>query len=212
MSIPPRCQVEIRRRPPPALGEGLPRWESYLLHGNAVPLSRHPGWLRVLERGLGYTPYCLEAVDGDKIVGLLPLSLVRGPIFGRFLVGLPYLNSGGVSADDESVARMLISAAARLADDLEVHYLELRHERVHEHPRLNQVVRAKVHMRLKLPATADELWLAFPAKVRNQIRKAELHGLQAEWGELELLPEFYRIFSRNMRDLGTPVYGPELFR
>ena len=27
----------------------------------------------------------------------------------------------------------------------------------------------------------------------------------------ELLPEFYRVFARNMRDLGTPVYSPRFF-
>ena len=32
------------------------------------------------------------------------------------------------------------------------------------------------------------------------------------WGGLDLLPEFYAVFSRNMRDLGTPVYGRSLFR
>ena len=32
------------------------------------------------------------------------------------------------------------------------------------------------------------------------------------WGGEELLAEFYEVFSRNMRDLGTPVYGRQLFR
>src|SRR5262249_52412026 len=37
-------------------------------------------------------------------------------------------------------------------------------------------------------------------------------GLAVAWGGLELLPDFYAVFSRNMRDLGTPVYGGVLFR
>jgi FemAB-related protein (PEP-CTERM system-associated) len=31
-------------------------------------------------------------------------------------------------------------------------------------------------------------------------------------GHLELLPDFYRVFARNMRDLGTPVYASGFFR
>src|SRR5262249_25684722 len=31
------------------------------------------------------------------------------------------------------------------------------------------------------------------------------------WGGIDLLPEFYVVFSQNMRDLGTPVYGRGLF-
>ena len=43
--------------------------------------------------------------------------------------------------------------------------------------------------------------------MRNQVRKAEKSGLTVAHGGEELLPEFYSVFSRNMRDLGTPVYG-----
>ena len=67
-------------------------------------------------------------------------------------------------------------------------------------------------MRLPLPQTAGLLWDGFPAKVRNQIRKGQKHDLKAAWGGEELLPEFYAVFSHNMRDLGTPVYGRRLFR
>ena len=47
--------------------------------------------------------------------------------------------------------------------------------------------------------------------MRNQVRKGEKSGLTAARGGEELLPEFYSVFSRNMRDLGTPVYGAGLF-
>ena len=61
-------------------------------------------------------------------------------------------------------------------------------------------------------ADVGEFGDGFDAKVRNQIRKGQKNGLSAQWGGEELLPEFYDVFSRNMRDLGTPVYGRELFR
>jgi FemAB-related protein (PEP-CTERM system-associated) len=32
------------------------------------------------------------------------------------------------------------------------------------------------------------------------------------WGGADVLNDFYGVFSRNMRDLGTPVYGKRLFR
>jgi FemAB-related protein (PEP-CTERM system-associated) len=66
-------------------------------------------------------------------------------------------------------------------------------------------------MRLGLPATADELWTQLKAKVRNQIRKGERQEFEVVWGRLELLDDFYQVFSRNMRDLGTPVFGRPLF-
>ena len=99
-----------------------------------------------------------------------------------------------------------------LADSLDVQYLELRHEVEISHPALTERLTSKVHMRLALPSSADDLWRQFDPKVRNQIRKAEKQGLTVNWGGSDLLPDFYRVFSHNMRDLGTPVFGRRLFQ
>jgi FemAB-related protein (PEP-CTERM system-associated) len=166
-----------------------------------------------LERAFGHEPFCLEAGQGPgEVWGLLPLALVRSRLFGRFLVSLPYLNSGGVLTDDASVARALIDRAIELADALDVDHLELRHEERVEHPGLGHELTTKVHMRRDLPASADGLWNELPPKVRNQVRKARQHQLTVHWGGRELLRDFYAVFSRNMRDLGTPVYGKRLFQ
>jgi FemAB-related protein (PEP-CTERM system-associated) len=160
---------------------------------------------------LAHRPWLLEARQGDETVGMLPLVFLRSPLFGRFLVGLPYLNVGGVLAADDHAAEQLIDRAVRLADDLDVKYLELRHERRQPHPSLSHELTEKVHMRLDLPTSPDELWRSFIPKVRNQIRKAQRQGLTIDWGGEGLLDDFYAVFSRNMRDLGTPVFGRRLF-
>ena len=67
----------------------------------------------------------------------------------------------------------------------------------------------KVSMRLGArPATCGT---ALDRKVRNQIRKAEKSGLVVERGGAGLVGDFYTVFARNMRDLGTPVYSRRLF-
>lgn len=223
------------------LAKEIPRFEAYVLAGVARPrlasgvsndlghedddtphspltnrtslaLSRHPSWLPVLQLGLGHDPFCLEAREGETTRGLLPLAYVRSLLFDRFLVSLPYLNSGGVMADDPAVAPMLIDRAVRLADELKVRYLELRHEEPIAHPALTGQMTDKIHMRLALPANSQELWNHLPSKVRNQIRKGQKVNLFIDWGGHELLPEFYAVFSESMRDLGTPGYGLDFFR
>jgi FemAB-related protein (PEP-CTERM system-associated) len=193
------------------LAERLAALGVYACRTKQVPLSRLPAWLAVLRDGLRHVPYCIEAQEGGRTCGLLPLAYVRSLLFGRFLVSLPYLNSGGVLADDPAVAGALIDRAVALADELDVRYLELRHEQPVEHPALTERMSGKVHMRLALPASAEVLWKGLPAKVRNQVRKGQKCGLTVAWGGAELLGEFYFVFSRNMRDLGTPVYGRGLF-
>jgi FemAB-related protein (PEP-CTERM system-associated) len=194
------------------LAKCLPRLESYVARCGLTPLSAHPAWLTVLQEGLQQVPYCLEAVQDDVTHGMLPLVYVRSLLFGRFLVSLPFLNYGGVRADDEQTASLLIDRAVHLADQLNVRYLELRHVQSLAHPALNHLVSSKVHMRLDLPTDAGILWSKLSAKVRNQVRKGEKSGLTVAWGGSELLPEFYAVFSHNMRDLGTPVYGRRLFQ
>src|SRR5262245_10207178 len=196
----------------PNLAERLPRLTEYAMRGDRAALSRHPGWLDVLAESFGHVPFALEAVENRRTVGWLPLAYVQSFLFGKYLVSLPYLNSNGVQADHDRAARALVERAVLLADELEVKQLELRHEQPTGHPSLNGQLTSKVHMRLALPDFPGPLWESIGSKARNQVRKGEKSGLTVAWGGVEKLPEFYQVFSRNMRDLGTPVYGQELFR
>lgn len=173
--------------------------------------GHHPAWLDALSQGLGHQVHVLKLFESDVCVGVLPLAFVRGPIFGKFLVSLPYLNTGGVWARDDQVARQLIDAACDLADKLDVKYLELRHERPVEHPKFNFERTDKVHMRLPLPPTDEELDKSFKSKLRSQVKKSGTYESTVHFGGEELLAEFYEVFAQNMRDLGTPVFSKKLF-
>jgi FemAB-related protein (PEP-CTERM system-associated) len=211
-ALSPRQTLQIRVQQGNELERGQSRFESYFHSRGQELLSRHPAWLRVVRDGFGHESYCVEAVADGETRGLLPLAYVRSRLFGRFLVSLPYVNYGGVIADDESVAARLIDRAVELAEQLDVRYLELRNERATEHATLIHRVGHKVHMRLELPDSSEKLWKGLTSKVRNQIRKAEKCELTVTWGREELLSEFYAVFSHNMRDLGTPVHGRTFFR
>ncbi|MFO0800412.1 MAG: FemAB family XrtA/PEP-CTERM system-associated protein [Gemmataceae bacterium] len=210
---PPAPELAVVVHPRAALAARLPALTNFVRHSApVVPLGKHPAWLGVLNSALGHEVFALEAVSGGRTHGLLPLAHVSGPLFGRFLVSLPYLNSNGVVAASADVQALLVSRAARLADELNVRYLELRQEARVDHPDLTVEVTNKVHMRLALPKSADALWKRFNPKVRNQVRKGEKHGFAVAWGGAELLADFYAVLTENMRDLGTPVYGIGLFR
>jgi FemAB-related protein (PEP-CTERM system-associated) len=177
-----------------------------------------PIWWNALGQGFGHRSYCLSGCDSsEQAVGCLPLLFVRSLIFGKFLVSLPYLNSGGVLLEGapqstEPIAQALIDRAVQLADELDVKYLELRHEARIEHPLFNHERTDKVHMRLTLPATPELLMASFKSKLRSQIKKANENPFEVRFGGEELLTDFYKVFAHNMRDLGTPVYSKNLFR
>ena len=186
--------------------------------GGCSSLQPAWAWWDALVSGLGHHPFYLVGIDSErKAFGCLPLMLVKSQVFGRFLVSLPYLNSGGVcvqgAADsNQELARALIDRAVALADELDVKHLELRHEVRFEHPAFNHERTDKVHMRLALPSSPDELMASFKSKLRSQVKKSSENQFETHFGGQELLSDFYSVFSHNMRDLGTPVYSKNLFR
>jgi FemAB-related protein (PEP-CTERM system-associated) len=166
-------------------------------------------WQNVFARGLGHRCHYLAARVDGAIRGVLPLVEVRSWLFGRALSSLPYVNYGGVLAATPQTAEALVAGAGQLAAQRRLEFVVLRHRR-----QLFSDLPARTHkVTMLLPLRADKagMWEALDRKVRNQIRKAEKSGLATASGGAELLDDFYRVFTRNMRDLGTPTYGRGLF-
>jgi FemAB-related protein (PEP-CTERM system-associated) len=166
-------------------------------------------WRRVFEVGLGLRCHYVIATRHGRVTGVLPTAEVRSPLFGRALSSLPYVNYGGVVAEDCETASALVDYAAGLARARSLSYVLLRHRQrqMHELPARSH----KVTMLLPLEETSEVMWNRLDRKVRNQVRKAEKSGVTIESGGVDLLDDFYRVFAHNMRDLGTPVYGKSLF-
>lgn len=198
-------RICVERVPPP-------RWNEYLQKWGYDGFHLRSEWARVFTQALGHDPWFIWVERAGAIVGVMPLMHVKGPLFGSFLVSQPYINSGGLLADDSDVETLLVDRAVALADTLDVKHLELRHERVSEHPRLNAASGEKVHMRLQLPHNADAMWNGLKSKLRSQIRKPlNDPGLGVAFGRHDQLGAFYKVFCTNMRDLGTPPFPRSLF-
>lgn len=187
------------------------RWDAFVASDERASNYHRYLWRQVMERGCGCRTHYLLAETGDgAVLGVLPLAQLQSRLFGNFLVSLPYFNYGGGLAATAAADAALVGRAADLASALGASHLELR-ETV---PRGEQwpVRTDKVAMVLPLAGDADAQFAAFGAKLRSQVRRPEREGATVERGGAELLDRFYAVFARNMRDLGTPVYGREFFR
>ena len=194
----------------PATDEERPDWDSYVEASDDAE-SYHPyEWRKVFERVFGHECFYLIARDSSGgVVGVLPLVHLRSRLFGNFLVSVPCFSCCGTLARDENVRTELIRAAWTLAQERGAGHVELRHG---SGISLDLPCRSeKVAMRLALPSSDDEMWQRFPSKLRAQIRRPTKAGATCEDGGIELLDDFYSVFSRNMRDLGTPVFPRRLF-
>jgi FemAB-related protein (PEP-CTERM system-associated) len=163
-------------------------------------------WRRVFSRAFGHEPIYLVARQGSQLVGVLPLVYISSVISGRTLTSLPFLNYGGVLADSDAAADRLLELAVQVARSRQCKHLELRHV-----GRRFPGLPCRQHKVTMLLTIEDGMWDRLDRKVRNQIRKAQKSGLVVERGGGELLGDFYAVFARNMRDLGTPVYSKRLF-
>jgi FemAB-related protein (PEP-CTERM system-associated) len=185
-------------------------WDSFVRNQPGFTGYHLWQWREVFERAFGHRCEYFAARQDGRLVGVLPTAVVKSLIFGRVLSSLPYVNYGGVLAESRAAEAALLGAAAATVRRERLSYLLLRHRSRHF---ANLPARDhKVTMLLPLRQSADDMWNALDRKVRNQIRKAEKSGIVVETGGLDLLDGFYAVFARNMRDLGTPVYGRDLFQ
>jgi serine/alanine adding enzyme len=166
-------------------------------------------WRDLFERVFGHRTSYLVARRGENVTGVLPLVRFRSRLFGRSLVSVPFLNYGGVLASDAETTAALVSAARDTAAEFGARHVEFRHRS----PLVAGAVcrRHKLELTRTLPGSTTALWDGLDKKVRNQVRKAQKDGLSVETGGAELVDDFYSVFARNMRDLGTPVYSKHLF-
>lgn len=184
-------------------------WDGFVTAHPDATANHLWGWRHVYERAFGHPTEYLAARRAGEIVGVLPLVVFENRAFGRFAISLPFVNYGGVVASDTAAAARLLDAAGRLADQRALKHIELRHRE----PCFSQLPRKrhKAAMLLPLASDADEMWQRLDRKVRNQIRKAEKSGITVAVGGSQQLPDFYTVFARTMRDLGTPVYPRRFF-
>ncbi len=150
-----------------------------------------------------------ESTDG-RLVGVLPLFLVRSWIFGTMLVSTPQAAYGGILASSQQAQRALLSAAQELAHKEGVRFLELRSFSSELILPGLPTKDLYVAFRQELFEDPEKNLLAIPRKTRAEIREGI--GNELEFRENQIsISEFYGVYSRSVRALGTPVFPKSLF-
>ncbi len=185
------------------------KWDEYVNNHPNSTIYHTSSIRNVISKSFSHKCYYLSAVDQDQnIHGVLPLVELKSRIFGHFLASVPFFNYGGILSSSEEASALLMDKASKLAVTTGVQHIEYRHCYKNE----NLPTRSdKVTMLLNLPDSKEQLWSKLGTKVRAQIKKSEKNSLETKIGRDELVNDFYKVFSINMRDLGTPVYSKQLF-
>jgi serine/alanine adding enzyme len=189
---------------------GARQWDEFVRSQRGWTHFHLYDWKRVIENVFGHECLYLGACDdGGRLNGALPLVRVRSRVFGHYLVSMPFLNYGGPLGTSAAVRR-LTDHATQLALESGAGLLELRSTVELDVPL--PVSHRKITMLLDLPQNDPaQLWDGFKAKLRSQIRRPQKEGVAVRFG-LEQLDGFFHVFSRHMRDLGTPTQPRRLFQ
>ena len=181
-------------------------------HPDATPFHL-TGWNVAVARACGQTAHCLIAEQADgEIAGVLPLTEIRSPLFGKALVSTGFAVDGGILTRRDAVAEALAASAWALAEKLGCPSLELRGGPA---PGEGWIVDETTYLGFACDLAADDeaQLLAIPRKQRAEVRKSldrELHVAIGNWPND--LAMHYAVFSESVRNLGTPVFPSSLFR
>ncbi len=203
-------QIDIKDISIEILDSNHAEWNTYVNNNPNASIYHKLEWKKIIESTFLHKCYYFIAKNKDgNTVGVLPTTRLNSKLFGDFLVSMPYFNYGGPIADSSIIELMLMEAANTKADELKVNHVEYRDDVKREgYP----VKTEKVNMLLKLTSSTDELWNSFTPKLRAQIKRPQKENAEILIGNIEYLDDFYAVFARNMRDLGTPVYSKDFFK
>ena len=183
-------------------------WNHYVVNHSRGTFFHRAEWYSILKEGLGFKPFYIGAYEGGDLCGILPLALVKRPLFGPVLLSTPMCVYGGVVADRDDVRKELEDWAVRQAEALGVQYLELRNS-----DEGNDGFLTSDHFytfKKQLLPDDDANMMAIPQKQRAEVRRGIAAGLKSVVNQD--VGAFFKVYATSVRNLGTPVFSKKYLR
>ncbi len=164
-----------------------------------LTIASNPSLRAFFTEYFGYKDHYHFVVDHDEVIGLFPAVCIGGSI-----VALPHFSYDGVlvGRDNENVKRLMLGETQVASKNYELRSFD---------PMGAFHSDNKVVSWLYLEDTQQKQMAGFKSKLRSQIKKGYKNGLTAVFGGADFLNDFYEVYARNMRDLGSPVLGKSFF-
>lgn len=163
-------------------------------------ITHHPNLPSIIARSFGWKAMQVQSENGWQL-GLI--------CTGKSLVSLPHFSYGALF-----VANDLNNPNEKVEDYVrQLHFDKgfagLEYRRIAEAGDSNAY--KKVASWLKLQSDFESQWKSFSPNLRRKIKRGESHGFAIEKGGVDLLPEFYAVYARHMRKLGSGALKRRFF-
>ncbi len=201
----PVAGVTVRR----GTAEDREAWDAFVEACPKATFFHLTGWARAVCEEFGHEDRGWIALEGERVVGVLPIICCKGLRGGRALISAAYGVYGGPAGESQAIEHALYRAAEADALELKVGRLELR---CLEDPGLD-LPKADLHATFikDLPETPEDVLKKMPKKARADARKArknhELTLHEGRWFVADLV----RLFHNNKRSLGSPALPATFF-
>jgi FemAB-related protein (PEP-CTERM system-associated) len=184
------------------------RWDEFVARAPQASVFHLSAWADVMTNAFGHKPHFLIALDDGDVAGVLPLVELKSRLFGHALISNAFCVGGGPLARDEATRLALLKEAERTARALNVDYAELRDAAGAE----GWTAKDDLYAGFEREMDADEAknLLQIPRKQRAVVRKA-IEGAFRVTTDKDV-DTFFALFSRTVRDHGTPVFPKKFFR
>jgi len=185
-----------------------PRWLDLARRHADATIFHHPAWAKLLADCYGYRAMLAADVEGDAVIGGLPLLDVSLP-FRRRWVALPFtdvcppLLSGDAGQFVDDLGEL--ARAARL-DSLQIRAPLPAHAAIHSESGF-------VRHELQLSGDVRAIWKQLRRNHRRSVVDAEEAGVRTEReSSARALETFYSLHLQTRRRLGVPVQPRRFFR
>lgn len=179
-------------------------WNAFVQSRNEGTFFHLAQWKTIIEQSFGCQTFYMIEESAGAITGILPLALVKRPVFGPVLISNPLCVHGGGLGE----CNALIEAAAQKADQLGVEYLELRNSRKNE----QDWPISDRFFTFERPLSEDneENLKAIPRKQRAEVRKGIKANLKTKRNQD--IESFFKVYATSVRNLGTPVFSKKYLK
>jgi FemAB-related protein (PEP-CTERM system-associated) len=178
---------------------------------NFANFYQSTNWMRTIKESYKFTPFYMTLFDNEKILNAIPFFFIKSIFLGKKFVSMPYGDYGGFLFSDIN-ADWIIKELENLARKNNVDYVEIRELDLKLEKNLKSFEKKTyVNFTLNLNKSLEDIWASFDKKVRNSIRKAEKNNVKVIEGDRKDLEEFYRLYIKTMKKLGSPPHSFEFF-
>lgn len=212
-----------------SFSDAINYWNNFVFdQKTTVPFSFNPSLFFFFQNHFNWKPYYLLLYKNNEPVALLPIVNT-----GIAWVSLPHFSYGGILFNNEfkiTDRRNLITKLINLvvsekagAGFYKIELDKLNVTSRNQNPKLfirsydnqkdeNFIKSEKITSIIYLRDDKNQMFSALSSNLRRKLRKGDNNNLQIKHGGIELLSDFYTVYSKNIHHLKSLNYSKQFFK